>query len=51
MNFLGVFLTTFLEFVSVEVLLVGNAVSIGGGGARFEKLILWFNLEREVLEE
>lgn len=43
MNFIGVFLKTSLKFISVEVILVGGAVSIAG--SRFNMLITWLNLE------
>lgn len=47
MNFVGVFFIIFLKFISVEVILIGSVVSIVG--FKFKMLIIWFNLEDDVV--
>ena len=46
LNFTGVFLTTSLKFISVEVILVGGGISIAR--SRLKMLIVWLNLEEGV---
>lgn len=47
MNFVGVFFIIFLKFISVEVILIGSVVSIVG--FKFKMLVIWFNLEDDVV--
>ena len=46
MTFIRVFHTTSLKFISVEVILVGNVISIAG--SRFKMLVVWLNLEESI---
>lgn len=46
MTFIRVFHTTSLKFISVEVILVGDVISIAG--SRFKMLIVWLNLEESI---
>ena len=46
MTVIRVFHTTSLKFISVEVILVGDVISIAG--SRFQMLIVWLNLEEGI---
>ena len=46
MTFIRVFHTTSLKFISVEVILVGDIISIAG--SRFKMLVVWLNLEESI---
>lgn len=46
MTFIRVFHTTSLKFISVEVILVGDVISIAG--SRFKMLVVWLNLEESI---
>ena len=46
MTFIRVFRTTSLKFISVEVVLVGDVISIAE--SRFEMLVVWLNLEESI---
>ena len=45
-TFIRVSHTTSLKFISVEVILVGDVISIAG--YRFQMLIVWLNLEEGI---
>ena len=46
MTFIRVFRTTSLKFISVEVVLVGDVISIAE--SRFKMLVVWLNLEESI---
>ena len=46
MTFIRVLRTTSLKFISVEVVLVGDVISIAE--SRFKMLVVWLNLEESI---